>query len=680
MFDYSSESSENDEEDKLGVQLTSMRQNAASLIYNRVWKLHNTTRNFAMDLCLFSCAYFDREWHNADWQGFHLKLSKRMQDRFGPCKESCLSNAYGKTEIFDGNALTYTTKCVAAACIVLASLICLDTFITEQKLASHLFANYFNSAEDEAKKIRHYSYFIFCVLCDGCPSRVPSVQNEFVVCQNVVFGPGSEQACEMFRHEGVNAMLQTISDNRELRRRYSVGWMAKCCTILSVIVYTKNYFTKINCKRQYLQKFGECLIDCALVCQLADRHTEKFFSFYRDHFSIQQKKRLINGDLKMYIRQKWIRELFQKWNIKEMYEKRKLGRQNPVRVTLCTKPAWDKVGIVQFNPQNSSCPLEIINETTSNIGVGGYGSVSRMNFIGETVAVKNFLSPTEYGPWLNDVSDAIQEINALRYFEKTKGILKMRAAFFKFSQVSQEIKEIQMCMPLYKCDLHSWIQAQQDDKGYFCFNSIDHFSSIVVQLANGLHEIHKAGFMHRDIKTLNILLSQNEKQVVWSDLGAALSIFNGSAHEQRMRDGATYWWRAPELLIQEGKKPYITSTASEIWSFGACIVEMITGKVPFEVDNCILDLHLQQCSFTLDENAKDEFGILQLCKDLSLPVGGKTKSQLRKRVYTKLAKQEQTKKRAKDIANFIFYNILHLFPSRRASAQTISQFFSNLCK
>ena len=289
-----------------------------------------------------------------------------------------------------------------------------------------------------------------------------------------------------------------------------------------------------------------------------------------------------------------------------------------------------------MKPKEFPCALRPIDGQT-NIGVGGYGSVCRMQFGEDCVAVKQFHSPTEYGPWINDIGDAVQEINALRYFQKTSGIIKMFITFLKYSEHVQEIKEIQMCMPVYKCDLHTWIKNQQTElHGKFIFNSLQHFSSIVVQLAKGLHHIHRAGFMHRDIKTLNILIEENEETVVWSDFGAAMFLFNGSAHEQRTRDGATYWWRAPELLIQEGKKPYVNSTASDIWSFGACIVEMAIGEVAFELDDEILQEHLLQCSFALRKYDADEFGLKALCEEFRLPIATeKNKSKLRKLVFSR---------------------------------------------
>ena len=286
--------------------------------------------------------------------------------------------------------------------------------------------------------------------------------------------------------------------------------------------------------------------------------------------------------------------------------------------------------------------------------------------------MKNFLSPTDYGPWINDVSDAVQEINALCFFDKKPGFLKMHFAYFKYSPKTNEIKEIQLCMPLYKCDLHQWIKIQDTDDA----KNFKNLASMVVQLAKGLDHIHKAGFMHRDIKTLNILVANDERTVVWSDFGAALFLFNGSAHEQRMRDGATYWWRSPENLIQEGKKPYETSTASDIWSFGVCVVEMIIGKIPFEVDDHIFDLQLSQCSFALSSSMKDEFGIIEICVKKNLPIDDSEKSKLRKNVYSSLRNNKLSNSNAKKVANFVFDRLIHLLPSRRASAQHVVEFFS----
>lgn len=99
---------------------------------------------------------------------------------------------------------------------------------------------------------------------------------------------------------------------------------------------------------------------------------------------------------------------------------------------------------------------------------------------------------------------------------------------------------------------------------------------IARQLASGLAALHAAGYIHRDLKTANILLTGD--RAVITDLGLARSLDNRTAQPpfylQSGRSG-TPAYMAPEQ-ITGGE----LSVRTDIYSFGAVIFELLTGHLP----------------------------------------------------------------------------------------------------
>ncbi|KAI7824262.1 kinase-like domain-containing protein [Kickxella alabastrina] len=92
----------------------------------------------------------------------------------------------------------------------------------------------------------------------------------------------------------------------------------------------------------------------------------------------------------------------------------------------------------------------------------------------------------------------------------------------------------------------------------------------VAQILDGLSYLHSNAILHRDIKPGNILLLK-EGIVKLADFGVAR--FQNGLHTVV---GSPYWI-APEVLQQKG-----ATTASDIWSLGCTIVQMVDGKAPYQ--------------------------------------------------------------------------------------------------
>ncbi|PHH87294.1 hypothetical protein CDD83_9062 [Cordyceps sp. RAO-2017] len=115
--------------------------------------------------------------------------------------------------------------------------------------------------------------------------------------------------------------------------------------------------------------------------------------------------------------------------------------------------------------------------------------------------------------------------------------------------------------------LHSILKAY----GKFPENLVGVYMTQVLQ---GLQYLHDQGVIHRDIKGANILTTK-DGTVKLADFGVSTSTLAGGQDKEAQVVGTPYWM-APEIIQLSG-----ASSASDIWSVGCTVIELLQGKPPY---------------------------------------------------------------------------------------------------
>lgn len=109
------------------------------------------------------------------------------------------------------------------------------------------------------------------------------------------------------------------------------------------------------------------------------------------------------------------------------------------------------------------------------------------------------------------------------------------------------------------------------------------------QMLSGLAYLHANGVVHRDLKGLNVLLSEDPLTCKVADFGSATQIaLSGSDARFHSMQG-TVWWMAPEqfLLGKSGSSKTDCEDGAggtfvaDVWSLGCTVLELATGAIPF---------------------------------------------------------------------------------------------------
>jgi len=113
---------------------------------------------------------------------------------------------------------------------------------------------------------------------------------------------------------------------------------------------------------------------------------------------------------------------------------------------------------------------------------------------------------------------------------------------------------------------------------------------IAVQVLDGLRYAHEQGLIHRDVKPENILVTRSG-EVKITDFGLVKAVQRKELTATGTPMGSM-WYIAPEQV----RSPKEVDARADIYSLGAVLYEMVTGRPPFPGDNFyeLMRAHVEQ--------------------------------------------------------------------------------------
>ena len=112
---------------------------------------------------------------------------------------------------------------------------------------------------------------------------------------------------------------------------------------------------------------------------------------------------------------------------------------------------------------------------------------------------------------------------------------------------------------------------------------------LLIQACAGIGYAHRAGLVHCDVKPQNMLVTPDQRLKV-TDFGIARAL--ASIHPEEQSDVV---WGSPQYFAPEQAMGAAPSPASDVYSLGVIMYEMLTGTLPFQADTSseLARLHLE---------------------------------------------------------------------------------------
>lgn len=144
-------------------------------------------------------------------------------------------------------------------------------------------------------------------------------------------------------------------------------------------------------------------------------------------------------------------------------------------------------------------------------------------------------------------------------------------------------KSLIMVLEYCECgDLHHLICHQKRLSGSRRYLREKYIWFLFSQICSGVKHLHSTGIVHRDLKSLNIMLKNKGKRIKIIDFGVSRKVSENTVALKTFYGTPLYL--SPELVQN---KPYNEKT--DIWSLGVILYELTTLSQPFN-GNSIMEL------------------------------------------------------------------------------------------
>lgn len=244
----------------------------------------------------------------------------------------------------------------------------------------------------------------------------------------------------------------------------------------------------------------------------------------------------------------------------------------------CSSPLFKHGPTLHVPPPRPACPRPWSSvilwpelQVVGPVGSGGFGSVFRAEYLGQSVALKRVNRSTK-----NRVASRHSfwaELNAAHL--RHRNIVRVLAASTCVpAEPWHEGSLGSVLMELCVSDLQQVIYGPDPPDESRCL-------SYATDVSHGLRFLHAHGVLHLDIKPANLLLSQDHVVKI-ADFGCSMKLEPGSearVSSQLSHLGGTFTHRAPELLRGEP-----ASAKADIFSFAITLWQLLTQQQPYAGD------------------------------------------------------------------------------------------------
>jgi len=170
------------------------------------------------------------------------------------------------------------------------------------------------------------------------------------------------------------------------------------------------------------------------------------------------------------------------------------------------------------------------------------------------------------------------EITIMRQLKSHPNITKIHGAY------RADRDTIWMAMEWMDCSLLNVVGTIFGDETKPPFPGMDGFTEmqiakIILEVLKGLKVMHTLGYMHRDIKSENILVNAHG-DIKIADFGFTVQL--SQDRPKRSSTVGSPYWMAPELIR---RKEY--GMLVDIWSLGVMVIELMEGDPPYLADESI---------------------------------------------------------------------------------------------
>lgn len=259
--------------------------------------------------------------------------------------------------------------------------------------------------------------------------------------------------------------------------------------------------------------------------------------------------------------------------------------RSPIESQLCDEISSSQKpqGSTQLYTMESGETIAATKESSQfvfdkKIGTGAYGIVygALHKASGHQVAIKRNMVPvSSFGTISIRELDFLARTSGHPHIIKLLGVLFAKSGFpahrekyFHPSKFSTDRMHLVMGKE------HSNLEKAIMNQDFRIKHSPIVIKMIAAQILLACEWMHAHGVVHRDLKPSNILMSQSSTNIRICDFGLSGFLCGNFLNSPGL---VTSWYRSPEICL---KIPY--SSKSDIWSVGAILFEMVSGKALLE--------------------------------------------------------------------------------------------------